>query len=256
MRILSCLMISLVFSTSALFAYDIPTLIADAKARYGKAYDEIVDMTVKQTGTVKNDTEFTTMTMSMYRKGDKWRNEATIGEGEETFSTTTIYDGTDYWSEMLGMKTKLPKEETEAKRMVEDYWMDIPDSAKMLGEESLNGRDCWIVEWNEENEPLKTWIAKDDFMHVQSVSESGGNITKILNSDFRKVHGDFMVPFKTDVYSGDELVVTSLITEFTCNAGLADSLFDPEKLGGSDNMDLQKLMEQAKEMQKQQGKGE
>ncbi|MBN2230877.1 MAG: hypothetical protein JW779_14915, partial [Candidatus Thorarchaeota archaeon] len=83
--------------TSSVFAYDINDLIADAKARYGQAYEEMTDMTIKQQATVKDNTDEAAMSMTMYRKGDKWRNETLIG-GEEGFTATTIFDGTDVWS--------------------------------------------------------------------------------------------------------------------------------------------------------------
>jgi outer membrane lipoprotein-sorting protein len=255
--------LSLVFAAfitfNNVFAYDITNLIADANARYGGIYAEMTDMTIKQQATVKDDAAETIMSMTMHRKGDKWRNEAQIGDGAESMNMTTLFDGTDYWSVMMGMKTKLPKGEMDSKGMAEDYWKDIPDSAKMVGEETLNGRDCWIVEWNEDQEPMRTWIAKDDLMHVQTITQSGGKTTKIINSDFRKVHKDFMIPYVTEVYSGDKLIMTSIIREFTSNTGLADELFDPEKLGGSEmnmqNLDLEKMMKQAEEMQKKQGEG-
>jgi outer membrane lipoprotein-sorting protein len=243
-------LLSVCFIVNNTFAYDVATLIADMKARYGQAYAEITDMTLKEESTVKDDATDMTMTMTMYHKGDKWRNETQLGQGEESMTTTTIFDGTDVWSEMMGMKTKLPKDQTDEKKLADEFWLNIPEDAKIAGEESVNGRDCWIVEWNEQSEPRRTWIAKDDLMHVQTVMKSENKTLKIINSDFRKVHKDFMIPYVTEVYSGDKLIMTSLIKEFVYNTGLADDLFDPAKLSGSDNMDLQKLMKQAQEMQK------
>ncbi|MBU1919605.1 outer membrane lipoprotein-sorting protein [bacterium] len=259
MKPLTILFSILVLFSASAFAYDINDLIADAKARYGQAYEEMTDMTIKQQATVKDNADEAAMSMTMYRKGDKWRNEALIG-GEEGFTATTIFDGTDVWSMTMGMKTKLPKDQTEMTGMAEAYWKDIPDNAKMLGEENLNGRDCWIVEWNEDPEsaePVKTWIDKKDFMHVQTLSQRSGKTTKIVNSDFRKVKGEFMIPYLTEVYSDDKLVMTSTINEFTFNTGLSDDLFNPELLGGSEmdmqNLDLDAIMKQAEEMKKKFG---
>ena len=263
MTYLLALTLAAIFAVNNVFAYDITNLIADAKARYNQAYTEMADMTINQQALVKDDAVETSMSMIMYRKGDKWRNEATIGEGEESMTITTLFDGTDGWSLMMGMRTKLPKEELNVKGAAEPVWEEIPENAKIVGEENLNGRDCWIVEWNEDQdkpEPVRTWFAKDDFMLLQIISQSGGKTTKMVNSDFRKVKGDFMIPYLTEIYSADKLVMTSTIKEFTYNTNISDDLFDPEKLGGSDmdmqNLDLEKLMKQAEEMQKQQGKGE
>jgi len=52
----------------------------------------------------------------------------------------------------------------------------------------------------------------------------------VLFSDFREVADDIALPYKTEVYSDSDLISAVVITAVEINRGLADDLFDPDRV--------------------------
>jgi hypothetical protein len=196
-----------------------------------------------------------------YRKGELWRIEAEMnmgGSAGNALNTISLFDGEDHWSVAMGMKTKLPKGQIPAQSDANSYWNRPPEGSKIVGDETISGRDCWIIEYPENpimKSPPRHWIDKDQFVFVRSVSILSGKPIRSEFSDFRTVNDDFEIPHHIEVFSGDDQTMTIDITKLEIGTGLSDELFNAETLEGSgmpdlQNMDLDALMKQAEEMRK------
>ena len=56
------------------------------------------------------------------------------------------------------------------------------------------------------------------------------------------------MPFRTEMYSGKDLISTVVVKSVEVNKGLADDLFDPDKIKASAGPDMKGMMEQMKKM--------
>ncbi len=252
-------------------AYDIDDLVRDGRAYHQKAQQSIGDMTVEQTASFPAPSGGdSTMKSVRYQKGDKWRQEADMAMGGMaqgpggSIKTVTLFDGTDTWTLAMGMKTKLPKDATQNSASSPTYWSEPPAGSKIGGEETIDGRECWVVEMPAN--PLmasapRTWVDKAKFVNVRSESLLSGKTMRTDFSDFRDVKGVLEIPYHSDVYSNDQKTMTAEITKLETNTGLSDGLFDPAKLGvgpdgattGTPAIDMNAIMKQAEEMQKRYG---
>lgn len=254
-------------------AYDIEDLVRDGRAYHQNAQQTIGDMTVEQTASFTAPSGGdSTMKSLRYQKGDKWRQEADMamagmpqGPGGGSFKSVTLFDGTDTWTLAMGMKTKLPKDATQGSSSSPTYWSEPPAGSKISGEETIGGRECWIVELPAT--PLmatapRSWIDKSKFVNVRSETVLSGKTMRTDFSDFRDVKGALEIPYKADVYSNDQKTMAAEITKLETNTGLSDDLFDPAKLGAAGpgtatpaipGVDMNAIMKQAEEMQKRYG---
>ena len=269
---------TLLLLASATFAYDINDLISDARAHYQKYETEFQDLTVHFEGTFNmEDAKDSKITSVHYMKGIKWRNEGQMNMAAMprpddapampggNLDFVMLFDGTDYWSLTMGMKMKLPKDQMPTNMGSNPaYWQEPLEGSTIVGEESVDGRDCWVVlspQGEDDAGQTKTWIDKKHFIFVRSEVQAKDDVITTQFSDFRAVDGDFVVPYKYEVSSNHSISMTGGITELTTNSGLSDDLFDPEKLSGGAGMDLQNLdidalMKQAEEMKKKYGGGD
>lgn len=78
----------------------------------------------------------------------------------------------------------------EQRAMLQDY------DAKLLGEETVEGKDCWIVDLNAKNPGLtyarrKMWIAKDTFIPVKAerYAQSGLLLKTLTMSEVTEISG-------------------------------------------------------------------
>lgn len=253
-------------------AYDIDDLVRDGHAYHQRAQQLIGDMTVEQTASFTAPSGGnSTMKSVRYQKGDKWRQEADMamagmpqGPGG-AIKTVTLFDGTDTWTLAMGMKTKLPKDAAQNSASSPTYWSEPPAGSKISGEETIGGRECWIVEMPANAltaSAPRTWVDKTKFVNVRSESVLSGKTMRTDFSDFRDVKGALEIPYHADVYSNDQRTMTAEITKLETDTGLSDDLFDPAKLGAAGpgtgmpampGVDMNAIMKQAEEMQKRYG---
>jgi outer membrane lipoprotein-sorting protein len=268
------LMLAMMLFASAAFAYDIEQLIKDATAHHAKSLASFDDMKLEYTGKFMAPGEGgeSSITSTMYRKGEKWRMEGSMDmkggkttvngkemSGTGGLETVVLFDGKDTWTTAMGMKMKLPKDQAGSQTDYAEYWKEPPAGSKVVGEETVGGRAAWLVEYPENKmskEPVKMWIDKEHFVHLQSTTMLSGKTIKSVFSDLKTVHGDFVIPYHAEVFSDDTKTMTVDLTKVEINKGLSDDLFNESILeGGSMDMDIEKLMKQAEEMQKKYGGG-
>jgi outer membrane lipoprotein-sorting protein len=197
-------------------------------------------------------------TSIMYSKGERFRVEVSMEGMEDVgapaemagMKTIVIGDGTSTWivNPMMG-KSKIPAEEGAKYRgqwSCSDY---VPVAAEIIGSEKIGGRDCYVLSvLDESSDFAKLWIDQKSFILMKMEGKPQEGIASvILPSDYRKVSGDFEMPFRTEMYSGKDLISTTVVKSVTVNKGLADDLFDPDKVKTS-GPDMKGIMDQMKKM--------
>ena len=252
-------------------AADLESLLKAARSHHAAKLAKIDDMVLEYTGTFSAPGEEGAGVVSVLtRKGEKWRMDATISmdggsapakgnlkRSAQSMETIVLFDGVDAWTSTMGMKMKLPKDKVMEQMSFTEYWKEPPEGSTVLGEETVNGRACYLVEYPKNEfvqKPIKLWIDKEHFVSVQSETDMGGKLLRTVFGDFRAINGDYVIPHKAEVFSDGVKTVDVTVTKVEVNKGAADDLFDASKLSGSAmDMDFEKLLKQAEEMQKKHG---
>ncbi len=235
---------------------DWSSVLKEAKAKYAKFEKEVKDMTIVQEMKMvmsEKDKKEMTSEMKMLRKGEKYRMESKMqmpqspdmpkGMGE--METIIIYDGKDTWmiSSFLGKK-KLSDKEEKHYQTEKNWWDLISEKAKIVGAEKVGKRECYVVETKEEKEfPFtRVWLDKKSLNLIRGERKEPKEETMVwVHSDFKKIKGDWEMPYKTEIYTGEKLVSTFLVKSLEINKGLSDELFDPNKVKVK-KFDMQEMM--------------
>lgn len=235
--------ISLVLTASQGFTQDLSGLLKELEAKYAKFEEEIKDMTAVQEINVITPEGKMASETQMLRKGEKFRMDTTMDmsqapdmpEGMGEMKTIIIYDGKDTWmiSSFTGKKKKLSGEVEKQYQREKNWWKLISEKAKIVATEKIDKRECYVMEIAEDEEyPFtKLWLDKRNLVLVKGEGkEIKGEIILLVNSDFKKIKGDWEMPYKTEMYADGNLMSTSLVKSLKINQGLSDDLFDPDKI--------------------------
>ncbi len=235
-------LVSLTLAVNQGFTKDLSSILKKLEAKYAKFEEEIKDMTTVQEIKVVTSEGEMVSEMQMLRKGEKFRMDTTIQmsqapdmpEGMGEMKTIIIYDGKDTWmiSSFTGKKKKLSGKDEKQYQRERNWWKLISEKAKLLGTEKVGKRECYVVEIEEEEYPFtKLWLDKRNLVLIKNESKgTEGEIILLIHSDFRKIKGDWEMPYKTEMYTDGELMATSLVKSIKINKGLSDDLFDPDKV--------------------------
>ncbi|MFB0527524.1 MAG: outer membrane lipoprotein-sorting protein [bacterium] len=235
-------LISLVLIVSQGYTQDLSGLLKELEAKYAKFEEEIKDMsTVQEIKMVTPEGEIVSE-MQMLRKGEKFRMDTTMQmsqapdmpEGMGEMKTIVIYDGKDTWmiSSFMGKK-KLSGEEEKQYQRERNWWKLISEKAKIVGTEKVGKRECYVVEIedNKEYPFTKLWLDKKNLVLIKGESKGRERETILLiNSDFKKIKGDWEMPYKTEMHADGKLMSTSVVKSLKINEGISDDLFDPNKV--------------------------
>jgi outer membrane lipoprotein-sorting protein len=229
--------------------------------RCAKFENEIKDMTadIEMNATTPQGQMF--MTMKTYVKGERFRGDIEIKEmpgmegmppGMAGMTMAVIGDGEHYWmvSSMMG-KQQLPPEEAEKYATPWRCSEYVPQNGKIVGSETVNGRDCHVVVAMDTTfEMAKIWLDKEtlDLLKAEAKQEDEDH-TVMFFKDYRKVHGDLRYPYTSEVYQGEKLLSTITVKAVEVNKGVADTLFDPDKV----EVKGPSMQDMIKKMQEQQG---
>ncbi|HOX38196.1 MAG TPA: outer membrane lipoprotein-sorting protein [Candidatus Brocadiia bacterium] len=256
-------LVAVVFSSVAR-AEDFAGLVGKAKAKQAKIDAEIKDLTIVQqmvglmppeAGGKKakgGEPEKVTADMKAYIKGDKSRIESDMkipGMEEQmkdlppamraqiggSMKTTIICDGKNavMFSPMTG---KRPLPEAQSREMsARRGWWEWMKTGTVTGEEKVGDREAIVVEATPESGKetpfTKIWIDKKTLQMIKGEAKNAREgVMTVTCSDFKKVQGELEIPYKTEMKQGDKLMSTVTVKSVEVNKGLADELFDPEKL--------------------------
>ncbi len=250
------LVVALLFTFVAVVNGDWASILKELKSRYDNYQKEIKDITILREAVTKTERGEITSQSKTYKKGEKYRHEMTIEmpempEGMEGMQTIVIYDGKDAWmiSPFTG-KVKLPKDEEKNYRRPEgqeDWWSWLSEEGKLTGSETVEGHECWVVQFEPEKAPFTMlWLDKKTLLAVKAEfkGEKGSGVVKF--SDYRKIVGESKYPYRMEIYMDDEPVSRMVVKSIEINQGLSDDLFDPDKVEVKGNMRemMRKMREQ------------
>ena len=254
-KVLLMALVTLVLGVSQGLTQDLPSILKEAEAKYAKFEEEIKDMTIVQEMKMVTSEGEMVSEMQMLKKGKKFRIETTIEvpessetpEGMGGIETIIIYDGEDTWmiSPFMGKK-KLSGDEEKQYQRERNWWELVSEKAEIVGTEKVGKRVCYVVEIKEEEEfPFtKVWLDKTDLVLIKSESKKPEEKTVLLvYSDFRKIKGDWEMPYKSKIYVDGEPTTTFVVKSLEINKGLSDDLFDPDKVKVKiKGLDIQEMM--------------
>lgn len=255
-KVLVVALTTLLLGVSHGLAADWPSILKQGKAKYAEFDKEVKDMAIVQESTMVTPEGKVTSEMKLFSKGKKFRMETKTQMPESSpgmggMETIMIYDGKDMWmiSPFMGKK-KLPEEKEKEHQAEKNWWGMVSEKAKIVGTEKVGNRECYVVEIKEKKESHfdKVWLDKKNLVLTKAESKGAkGKAIISLYSDFRKIKGDWEMPYKTEIYEGNKLMSTTLVKSLKINKGLSDDLFDPNKVkaeeSGMGDM-MKKMMKQ------------
>ena len=232
------LLAALVFS----FAHAETTedIIKKINAQYKGADKNIKTMEMEQTITVVQEKENFVTTSKMQRKNDKFRMEMTIPleEGQEGMTTTILFDGKDMWTllPMVGKQKLSGKDAEKYENEKEGHWWEDADKMEYVGDEKVNGEDCYIlVKKEDKSEVTRMWLSKTGLYPVKSETNVDKDKLITIYSDVKTVDG-YKMPYKYSIYEKEKLISEVQIKSMKINIDLSDDLFDAEKLKSDVNV--------------------
>ncbi|HVO76426.1 MAG TPA: outer membrane lipoprotein-sorting protein [Candidatus Bathyarchaeia archaeon] len=221
---------------SALTWPELSKKMIDDCAKYERG---IKDMTLTMEMSIPSSEGAMTSQSVLYRKGARFRAEVTLEgmSGSEAPAETTsmktivINDGKDVWiiAPMVG-KSRVPPEEGNKYRgqwTCSDY---IPADAQVIGSEKIDGRSCYVLSVIDSTSDIaKLWIDQKDFLLVKLEGKAReGEAMTARFSDFRTVSGGLVLAHRIEMFSGADLITTTVIKSVEFNTGFSDDLFDPD----------------------------
>ena len=245
-----------------LFALSFPAsaqstgILSQIKAKYANFDKDIIDMKVTQTATITTPEGTVSSRSTLYTKNKKFRVETTVNmpkeagmpDGMDTMTTIILYDGTDSWiiSPFAG-KQKIPPQEGNKYNSDRNWWDFISDNAKVAGDETVNGYNCSVLEVPEDaGTPFtKIWVDKQKLLFVKGEGkDADGRLLTWRHSDFRKIKGDWEMPYKTEMLADGAKLSDSLVETIDVNKNMSDKIFDAESVEVP-GPNLQELMRNA-----------
>jgi len=228
-------------------AADWSDILKRVKSEQARFKNEIKDMVWVQEAKMTTPQGEMVQEMKLQRKGDKFRWETKM-QGPNLpggMENVIIYDGKDTWmiSSFMGKK-KLSGGKEKEYQAQRDWWDQVSEKASIVGSEAVSGRDCYVVEVKDpQNAPFtKIWVDKKSLNLIKGETKNPQGETSLwIYSDFRKIKGDLEMPYKMEMFLNGKLSSTSVVKSVEINKGLADDLFDPEKVQVK-GFDLQKMM--------------
>jgi outer membrane lipoprotein-sorting protein len=246
-------LITLLLGVSHGLAADWPSILKQGKAKHTNFEKEIKDMAIVQESTMITPERKITSEMKLFSKGEKFRMETKTEMPEASpgmggMETTMIYDGKDMWmiSPFMGKK-KLPKEKEKEHQAERNWWGMVSEKAKIVGTEKVGNRECYVVDFTEQKDSHfdKVWLDKKNLVLTKAESKGAkGKAIISRYSDFRKIKGEWEMPYKTEIYEGNKLLSTTLVKSLQVNKGLSDDLFDPNRVKAKESGmgDMMKMM--------------
>ena len=212
---------------------------SQAKMKYSTYRKSLEDITIHQQMEMITLDGQITQEAKIMQKGRKYRIELkrdlsamdTIPTTSAQKEGTIIFNGTKSWiiSPASGKK-EMPYAENKQYQRESVLWDFLLENGRIIREERVGDYDCFVVEVKDEKQvPYTLWIEKVTFNLIQAESrQNGAAKINYWNSDFRKVNGEWEIPYKMEIYVDSKLVSTNTVKSVQVNQSLEDELFDPD----------------------------
>lgn len=243
----------LFFGPSPGLSADISAILKEARARSARFEEAVRDMSIVQETVTLTPRGRVVSEGKMLKKGEKFRVETSVKmppsaggpPGSGAGQTIVLYDGQETWmiSPLTG-KRKIPADQAPQYHL-ERHWVDsVASGARLVGTEKVGLRECYLIEVEPQNQRpfTKLWLDKKSLVRVKAEGRGPqGQKVQWLYSDFRKVEGDWEVPYKTEMFVEGQLVSSTLVKSLQINQGLSDDLFEAGRIEAPPGPDLQEL---------------
>lgn len=231
-------------------AYDIADFTRDAKAHHERHLTELNGLRLDVTGTITQPGQDSyDIEAKYYTRGKRWRTDATLKQTGKPvgFPLTVLFDGQKIWAQILGMKLDVPRGDVDNRVRGYLYWEEPAAGSKIAGEETVNGRSCWVITTPLREEDgtavtMKSWYDKEYFVLVQSESTLDAKPVKMEFTDLRSAGGGYMIPHSMRAMQNDVQVVSGKITSAASGSEVGDAIFESASLDGKDFPDMAELM--------------
>ncbi|MBK6766773.1 MAG: hypothetical protein IPG71_10785 [bacterium] len=236
------------------FAYDLSDFVREANAHHARRMGAAGGLKLNVAGEVTEPgKDAFSITATYYSRDKRWRADAVLSQrgGAEGLPFNVLFDGQKTWATLLGMKIEVPRRDVDDRVRGYLYWEEPPAIAKLIGDETVGGRACWLIETPLRESDgtavtLRSWYDKEYFVILQTETSYDRKPIRIEFSDLRAVSGDYVIPHKLRAVQNDVQVVEAQITGSPTGAEIGDSLFDSAQLPGSDFPDMNELMRSMK----------
>jgi outer membrane lipoprotein-sorting protein len=240
LRILSrctvLILLTLLAADRLLAAGDLPEVLRDLEAQCESRHAALQDLTII-TDFIIHSPDGDARSMHVIReKGnhirlDVYRSGAAVNNSEQRLDFVGISDDKSSWT-----ITRAGERHAEGSAVNQQdpnflCWQFTPETTSMDGEDTVRGKECYMVDVQVRHTTNRLWIDKDTHFVLQhdEISASG-KTTRWVASNFNTATGDLKIPQKTDMYIGDHLMATVIVQSVTFNTGLTDDVFDPDKV--------------------------
>ncbi|OGF45501.1 MAG: hypothetical protein A2231_01085 [Candidatus Firestonebacteria bacterium RIFOXYA2_FULL_40_8] len=153
-------------------------------------------------------------------KGDKKRVNTNSG----TLTSDIVFDGKNYWSifPMTGTTQQNERYYDDNDKGIFAWCKKFNDNVKLVGEEKVGDRLCYVIEGDGGEEYLKKiWIDKKTL----SLIKAAGGSMKLVNSEFKKIDDDYEAPMKTDILKEDKIDMAIVVSVLETDKDIPDSVF-------------------------------
>ncbi len=240
-----CLLIA-----SAASAYDIADFTRDAKAHHERYLNELNGLELDVTGTITQPGHDSyAIDAKYFTRGKSWRTDAVLKQigKDDGFPMTVLFDGQQIWASMLGMKLKVPRGDVDNRVRGYLYWEEPAAGSAIAGEETINGRACWVIttplrESDGSAVTMKSWYDKEHFVLVQSESTLDAKPVQMEFTDLRELRKGYVIPHAMRAVQNDVQIVNAQIVSVASGDAISNSLFDSASLDGKDFPDMAELM--------------
>ncbi len=227
------LLLLMVFPASSA---DLPPVLAELQSQCAQRHGALQDLTIvtdfiihSPDGDVRSEHMFREKSgrirVDIFRTGDAANN------AEKRLDFVGISTDKDSWT-----ITRAGERHSEGSAVNQQdpnflCWQLTADNARITGDELLRNHECYVVEVQVKHTLNRLWLDKDTHFILQREEiPPTGSVTRWVSSNFHTVTGDLKIPQKSDMYVGDRLMATVIVQSVTFNDGLADELFDPDKV--------------------------
>ena len=231
-----------------------PAVLRDAQAKCDRQRSAIRDMVIVEDMVMQSEEGAMQAEHTLYRQGVRSRVEMTMHvpqAGMGDMRTIVIDNGTDVWMfHSLTGKRKLSPEEAKDRGEFRDCWDFTPENSSVVGSESADGKDCYLVDMTRDGVQHRLWLEKSTGRVIQGEAHSQGESVRWALSDFRTVFDDYEYPYKIELFDGAQTISTMAVKSIVVNEGLSDDLFDPNQVEmAAPSMEelLQKMLREAEE---------
>ncbi|MFC1501594.1 outer membrane lipoprotein-sorting protein [Elusimicrobiota bacterium] len=207
-----------------------------AKVKEEQLKKEIADssIVVKTVSIIPNEGKMTHKT-TLHTKGAKTRMELEYlfaASPEMNQKNVYVYDGKNNWTLTPTGKKMMDGYSGEEKSKFQKIWIDIPENTKVLKEEKINGRECYVLlipsKYKQLDSSVYSWLDKNTLIWVKKENKKDKTVT--IMSDFRKIKGKWEFPYKTETFSKGKLYSTQIVEKYEINKGVSDKLFNVDNI--------------------------